>query len=258
MQPTPATPDSVHGETAADPLRLGRDALRLEALGLMTAGIVHDLGNMIQVLSSAVSILSRHPGVRSADGLQPVVSGALNSLERAKGLIRQNLGFARGDVVDSEDLDVTLCVAGMERLLRWITASDVTLHLNLAPHTPRLRCNRRDFENALLNLLLNGCDAMPDGGAISITTATARDAGKVCDVTVSVADTGEGMAPEILARACEPFFTTRLSGQGNGLGLAVVRRFVQTAGGVMTIHSKIGVGTNVTLRFPAASGPSTA
>ena len=252
MQPASAGYAFTHAEGVAGSLPLERDALRLAALGLMTAGIVHDLGNMVQVLSSAINILERHPGVRAAEGLQPVMSSAVSSLERAKGLIRQILGFARGDAEDDESLDVTLCVAGMERLLRWIAPDGVALHLSLAPNAPRLRCNRRDFENALLNLLLNACDAMPEGGAVSISAAL--DAGR--DLVVSVTDTGEGMSPDVVARACDPFFTTRTPGQGNGLGLAMVRRFVHAAGGGMAIHSRLGLGTAVTLRFPAASAPA--
>jgi signal transduction histidine kinase len=235
----------------------GRDRLRLEALGLMTAGIVHDLGNMIQVLSSAVSILNRHPIVRDADGLQPVVADAVHSLERATALVGLISGFGRPGTAGEEDVDIILCLASLERLLRWVAAGQVSLDLSLPPNCPRVTCNRRSFENAVLNLVLNARDAMPDGGKLRIVADARLDDAHPASVLVSVIDTGGGMAPETLARAFEPFFTTKPGGSGAGLGLPMVRRFAQEAGGRVVVRSSLGLGTTITLELPAASEPIT-
>lgn len=240
---------------AADPqaeaLRAGRDALRLEALGLMTAGIVHDLGKMIQVLSSATGILNPHPDLRAADGLEPVVASAVQSLERATAMIGQIAGFGRSGDVDMEDLDVTLCLTALERLVRWITAESIDLELRVSRACPKVTCSRRAFEHAILNLVLNARDAMPAGGNL-IIEAAASGPRSSC-VAVCITDTGEGMDAPTLARAFEPFFTTRGGQRGAGLGLAMVRRFAQTAGGGVAARSQPGRGTTVTLQLPAAA-----
>lgn len=242
-------------EIPTDPFRAGRDSLRLEALGLMTAGIVHDLGNMIQVLSSAMSILNRHPGVRAAEGLEPVVASAVQSLERATALIGMISGFGRAGDCEVEDLDVALCLAGLERLLGWITAGSIRFDLRVSPFCPRVSCSRRQFENALLNLVLNGRDAMPGGGVLIVDATASSDVGQAGDVIICVTDTGQGMDAYTLSRAFEPFFTTKGNGRGSGLGLAMVRRFTQEARGGVTARSQPGLGTTVMLTLPAAPRP---
>lgn len=241
-------------EIPTDLFRAGRDTLRLEALGLMTAGIVHDLGNMIQVLSSAMSILNRHPGVRAAEGLEPVVASAVQSLERATALIGMISGFGRAGECEVEDLDVALCLAGLERLLCWITAGSIRLDLRVSPVCPRVSCSRRHFENALLNLVLNARDAMPAGGVLTIDAMALSEGGQPSEVIINVTDTGEGMDAKTLSRAFEVFFTTKGS-RGSGLGLAMVRRFTHEAGGGVTARSQPGLGTTVTLTLPAAPRP---
>jgi signal transduction histidine kinase len=226
-----------------------QDAMRLEALGLMTAGIVHDLGNMVQVLASAVSLIERHPQVSVIEGLQPVIAGATSALDRTGALVRQIVGFARDDQAREELVDVPLCLAGLERLLRWICPEGVELTVAVAVDLPLLVCSRRNLENAILNLVLNACDATPAGGAITVRGQTAQDTIVGDCILLSVTDTGVGMAAETIQRAFEPFFTTKL-GTGNGLGLAMVRRFAQEIGGYAEIESTIGQGTTVVLRLP--------
>jgi signal transduction histidine kinase len=237
-----------------DPFRVRRDTLRLEALGLMTAGIVHDLGNMIQVLSSAMSVLNRHPDVRAAEGFEPVVASAVQSLERATAMVGLISGFGRAGRAEAEDLDVALCLAGLERLVRWITTEAIRLDMRVSPACPRVTCSRRDLENALLNLVLNARDAMVAGGTLTIEAAGCSYGGHVCGVILNVTDTGDGMDAATLAHAFEPFFSTK-GGHGSGLGLAMVRRFAHEAGGGVTARSRPGFGTTVTLTLPAAAGP---
>ncbi|TGX55733.1 ATP-binding protein [Sphingomonas gei] len=222
-----------------------RDLLRLEALGLMTAGIVHDLGNMIQVLASAVNIVERHPEVRGSAALQPVVAAAIDSLDRAGGTVRQILGFVREDAATAEPIDVALALAGMERLLRWLCPHPVGLTLQLDAVLPTLICNRHKFENAILNLVLNARDAMPEGGRLTVS-ASAEPA----HLVIAVSDTGTGMTPAVAAAAFEPMFTTKPEGRGTGLGLPMVRQFARELSGSATIASQPEQGTTVTLHLP--------
>lgn len=231
----------------AMPLETGPDVIRLEALGLMTAGIVHDLGNTIQILSSSVEILDEHPTIKATRALHPVVGRAVRSLDRASALIRQILGFARNDGAQEEVVDLAVCLGGLERLLRWIGRDGMNLKVHVADGLPELICNRWNLENAILNLVLNARDAMPDGGTVQIDVGTSEDGSRLL---LRVADSGHGMTPDIKARAFEPFFTTKTERRGNGLGLAMVRRFAQEAGGSVDIWSEPHLGTTVTLRLP--------
>jgi signal transduction histidine kinase len=244
--------EGVH-DHAAETRPHGQDRLRLETVGLMTAGIVHDLGNMTQVVASAMNILKRHPSVRDAEGLQPVVDGAVNALEQVSAMIGLIVGFGRSGADDEVLLDVTLCLAGLDRILRWAVPDSVIVDISSPPNGLFVRCNRHNFENALLNLVINASDAMPTGGTVRVQACNSADNDRPAVVTVHVVDTGEGMAPEVLARAFEPFFTTKPAGSGNGLGLAMVRQFAHSAGGSVLAQSQPGAGTTITLHLPGAS-----
>jgi len=232
----------------ANPIESEGDVIRLEALGLMTAGIVHDLGNTIQILSNSVEILDEHPTIKATRALRPVVGRAVRSLDRANALIKQILGFARNDGTQEGAVDLALCFEGLERLLRWIGSDALDLRVRVAAGLPELVCNRWNLENAILNLVLNARDAMPDGGTVGIDVDRSEDDKWIL---LRVSDTGHGMTPDIKARAFEPFFTTKSDGRGNGLGLAMVGRFAQEAGGGVEISSEPGAGTTVTLRLPS-------
>jgi signal transduction histidine kinase len=228
-----------------------RDDLRLTALGLMTAGIVHDVGNMIQVLSSAVSIFEHHPSVDAAPALRPVIADASAALKGATDLVRQISGFARGADEGVQDVDIARCFADLERLLRWVVRDRVSLEIDVTGPLPSVRCLRRNLENAILNLVLNARDAMPAGGVISIAATAAPTEGPAPDIVIKVSDNGAGMPPAIMAKAFDPFFTTKGNLRGSGLGLAMVRRFAQLAGGSVVLQSTVGRGTEVTLQLPS-------
>ena len=226
-----------------------QDAMRLEALGLMTAGIVHDLGNTVRALASAVAMIERHPQVSNIRSLQPVILGATSALELTSALVGQIVRYASDERANEELVDVALCLAGLERLLRWICPDTVSLKMAVAVDLPLLVCTRRNLESAVLNLVLNACDATPAGGTITVRGRTSQDTIVGDCILIGVTDTGTGMTPDTIAHAFEPFFTTK-QGIGNGLGLAMVRRFAQETGGYAEIESAIGVGTTVVLRLP--------
>lgn len=248
-------PQMPRKQPSADPLRTGRASLRLEALGLMTAGIVHDLGNMIQILSSTVEVLNQHPTIKSTVALQPAVDRAVNSLERASALIKQILSFARVADNKQESVDIALCLAGMERILRWIGKDDMRIDIRTDTDIPPVICNRGNLENAILNLTLNARDAMPEGGSLSIKATASRDSDDtVTGVVLRVSDSGRGMTRATMARAFDPFFTTKPGTHGTGLGLTMVRHFAQENGGNVLIESTSMLGTTVTLRLPSRPG----
>jgi signal transduction histidine kinase len=257
MQPTLLQTNVLTPASAlsADPLHAGRASLRLEALGLMTAGIVHDLGNIIQILSNTVDVLDQHPTIRATKALRPTVGRAVNSLERASVLVKEILGFARETDSKPETVDIAMCLVKMERLLRWIAGDHMRIDIHTDADMPRVVCSRLSLENAILNLALNARDATPKGGALSIRATSSRNRKNiVTGITLSISDTGCGMTQETLARAFEPFFTTKPDARGTGLGLTMVRHFAQEAGGNVAINSTSGLGTTVTLRLPCVQG----
>jgi signal transduction histidine kinase len=220
-----------------------------------SASLIHDVGNFIQVASSALNILARNPRLRDSD-IEPILASARASLSAAGSLVLRNAASLRSDD-EIDNVDVAQCLAEVEALV--VTSWDrrFRLHKRLEEGLPRLRCNRVALQNAILNLLLNARDAMPNGGDVALG-AVARER----EVEIAVADNGVGMSAETIERAFEPFFTTKADGLG-GLGLPSVERFARMAGGRVRVASELGVGTIVALFVPAetsrgndGSGPS--
>ena len=224
---------------------------RLEAVGLMTAGLAHDLANSVQTLTSAGNILRTHALVSGAADLQPMLAGAAVALRHVENMVTALLGFARSQPKDRSPFDPAQCIRALEPLLRWSIAADVVFSVHLQPELPRLGCNRQQLESALLNLVRNSNDAISGGGLIVLAVSTDRDRQHIL---LEVADSGIGMSAGNRARAFEPLFTTREI--GTGLGLATVQRFAHDHAGDVSIDSEPGGGTSVQLRLPAAEDAS--
>jgi CheY-like chemotaxis protein len=199
--------------------------------------------------------------------LRAAVEGALRAAERGAGLVRQLLAFSRKQTLMPETLDLNRLAAGMRDLLRRTLGEHIEIEMK--PHAalwPAL-ADKGQVENALLNLALNARDAMPSGGHLTIETDNVRldqdYASRNAEVLagdyvmLAVTDTGSGMAPEVVDRAVEPFFTTKEIGKGSGLGLSMIYGFVKQSGGHLKIYSEIGHGTTVRLYLPR-SGAMTA
>jgi signal transduction histidine kinase len=209
------------------------------------AGLVHDLGNYIQIATSAVRIISRHADVVASEGLGTMVSHAAASLERAGALIRRGTDDPVAEAVSIED-----CLTQMGPLLHYALGSDIRVKL-LVGIVPKIRCSALGLQNALLNLALNARDAMPAGGTLTVSAMTANGP-ENAEVEIAMRDTGIGMAREVLDRALEPYFTTRTGTTGHGMGLPGVRSFIEQFGGRLSIESAPYAGTTVTLRLPAS------
>jgi signal transduction histidine kinase len=211
-----------------------------------TAGIIHDLGNLIQIASSAVNIVARNPSIDTAT-LKPVIAGARASLERAGALVRQTIGLARERASSAEQVNLATCLTDVQALFQITGQRNIRLDVDVDTNLPLLTCDPLALQNAVLNLLFNARDAMPNGGTVSVRAeAISLDSGK--GIELRIADRGIGMKPDTMLRAFDPFFTTKTDGMG-GVGLSMVERFVQEVGGRVLIESEYGVGTTVRLQM---------
>jgi PAS domain S-box-containing protein len=256
------TRDITERKQAADELEKAREALfqaqKLEAIGKLTGGVAHDFNNLLNVVTNGLSVLRQHT-------IQPETLRLLDSMEKAakRGAIltQQLLSFARQQPLKPEPRDVGRLVNAFETVLRRAIRSSLQFDFRVVPGLPPIMVDATQFETALLNLVINASDATPEDGRITIS-AGVRDladqevgllkAGRYLAVTVQ--DTGAGMPDDVVARAVEPFFTTKPPGKGTGLGLSQVYGLVQQSGGELQIRSKVGEGTTVTMYFPAHAG----
>jgi signal transduction histidine kinase len=210
------------------------------------AGLMHDLGNFIQIATSAVRIMATRAEVAASPELETMVSYAADSLEQAGRLVR------RSDTPAADDEAVSLdsFFAQFAPLLRYAVGADVRIKL-LVGTVPKVLCSATGLQNALLNLALNARDAMPGGGTLTISALVA-DGPEAPEVEIVVRDTGIGMSPEVLAQAAHPHFTTKATVSGHGMGLPGVQAFVEQFGGRLLITSAPYAGTSVMLRLPVA------
>jgi signal transduction histidine kinase len=220
----------------------------------MVAGIVHDFRNLLTVLAIGADMLRR----RVSDAtLERVLDQIDAAVERGTALASKLLAFSRQQELDLEVVDVNQLVRALQPLMRSAAGCGERLQLDLASEVWPCRLDRTEFDRALLNLIVNARDAMPNGGEVRVATANASwraGAGRAMlprgeYVRVTVADDGQGMPPAVARRALEPFFTTK-GESGTGLGLSQVYGFVRQVGGDLRIKSVPGAGTTVDLFFP--------
>jgi signal transduction histidine kinase len=221
-------------------------AQKMDSLGSLAGGVAHDMNN---VLAAILSLASAHltiqpPESRAYLAFKTIQDAALRGAEMVKRL----LNFARQSPVESRLLDLNALLQEEARLLERTTLAKVNLTLDLFPDLHPIQGDASALTHALMNLCVNSVDAMAQGGQLTITS---RNLGED-QVEISVVDTGAGMTEEVLARALDPFFTTKEVGKGTGLGLPLVYNAVNAHRGTMTLASQPGQGTQVTLRFPAA------
>ena len=235
-----------------------RQAQKMEALGQLTGGVAHDFNNLLTVLQGSLEMLS---GRQQSDQLQARVDTALRTVERGERLTEQLLAFARRQPLAKATMDLNAQLRRMTELLVRTVGSGIAVRTDLAPDLWPVDADATQLELAVINLAINARDAMPTGGKLGIRTfnlAVRREAVQeqptVGDfVGLEISDTGQGMSPEVAARAFEPFFTTKEVGKGTGLGLSMVYGFARQLGGSASIRSEVGRGTAVTLLLPKVS-----
>jgi len=231
-------------------------AQKMEAIGQLTAGMAHDFNNLLQVINGnlEVALVSLDNPAAAREAL---VRGQRAAM-RAGKLTQQLLTFARKQRLEPKRININSLVVEFSEMLVRTLGDKVDLRLDLRPGLPPCMLDPTHLEMALLNVLINARDAMPEGGGVSVGTSIVRDEDRIHKhklppgtyITLCVIDKGSGMPPEVLRRATEPFFTTK--GPGTGLGLAMVHGFVQQSRGKLEIESEAGKGTTVKMIFPVA------
>jgi signal transduction histidine kinase/CheY-like chemotaxis protein len=229
-------------------------AQKVQAVGQLAGGIAHDFNNILQTVSGAARLLGQRAG--DPDAVRRLSEMIRDSAQRGESVTRRLLAFSRREELRAEVLELGDLLPGLCEVLAATFGSRYALRADIAAGLPRIVADRGQLETVLVNLATNARDAMPDGGPL-VLRAAAEDLPGDCGlppgryVRLSIEDDGEGMSPDILARATEPFFTTKPLGQGTGLGLAMARSFAEGSGGKLTIASAAGQGTKVTLLLPA-------
>jgi PAS domain S-box-containing protein len=235
-----------------------RQAQKMEAVGQLTGGIAHDFNNLLTPIMGGFEIIA---GRIEDERLKRLAETGLEAARRGAKLTSQLLAFSRIQRISMAPIPVNEVVANLDDLLRHAVGNSVEVVFALGEDVSHARCDANQLENALLNLALNARDAMPSGGTLTIGTGRITCGGEPDlepgdYVEVIVADTGEGMPADVLARATEPFFSTKPTGKGTGLGLPQVYGIARQSGGTLRIESAVGRGTRVRLFLPQASAPA--
>jgi signal transduction histidine kinase/CheY-like chemotaxis protein len=240
-----------------------RQAHKMEAVGQLTGGLAHDFNNLLTGISGALEMINLRVGQGRVTELDRYITAAQGATRRAAALTHRLLAFSRRQTLDPKPTDVNRLIAGMEELVgRTVGPANALEVVGAAGLWPAL-VDPNQLENALLNLCINARDAMPDGGRITIETANKwidertgreRDLAPGQYLSLCVTDTGEGMSPEVQARAFDPFFTTKPLGEGTGLGLSMIYGFARQSGGQVRIYSELGEGTTVCIYLPRHYG----
>ncbi|MGF6162692.1 signal transduction histidine kinase [Pseudomonas sp. 2725] len=249
-------------------LRHNEEALRqsqkMEAVGQLTGGIAHDFNNMLTGIIGSLELLRRRLARGRTEDLDSLIDLGVTSANRAAGLTHRLLAFSRRQSLDSKPVEMNTLVISMDELLQRSINETIRLDMQLDEHLWVAEADPNQLESALLNLVINARDAMPNGGSLVVSTSNQHfdedftqgqsnlDAGDY--VVLSVTDTGCGMPQSTINRAFDPFFTTKPIGQGTGLGLSMIYGFSKQSGGHVAIQSVVGEGTTVSLFLPRFGG----
>ena len=249
-------------------LRNNEEALRqsqkMEAVGQLTGGIAHDFNNMLTGIIGSLELLRRRVSHGKLDDLDSLIDLGVTSANRAAGLTHRLLAFSRRQSLDSKPIEINQLVTSMGELLQRSINESIALDMRLSDPLWTAEADRNQLESALLNLVINARDAMPNGGNLTVETSN-RHLDSVFTaaygtlqpgdyVELSVSDTGCGIPESVMGRVFDPFFTTKPIGQGTGLGLSMIYGFARQSGGHVTIHSEVAKGTTVSLFLPRFVG----
>ncbi|HEY0328440.1 MAG TPA: PAS domain S-box protein [Rhodopseudomonas sp.] len=234
------------------------EAQKMETIGQLTGGVAHDFNNLLAVILGSLSLLKKW--LPDDPRTSRLLDGALQGAERGATLTKRLLAFARRQELKLEAIEIQKLIPDMMDFLRQSLGPNINISIDIPPDVEPVKIDANQLELALMNLAVNARDAMPAGGALVITCRNAAAAASQRPpalppgdyVCISVADTGEGMDQATLAKAMEPFFTTKGLGKGTGLGLSMVQGLTVQSGGALTMTSDVGKGTVVNLWLPRA------
>jgi signal transduction histidine kinase/ActR/RegA family two-component response regulator len=233
------------------------ESQKMEALGQLTGGVAHDFNNMLMIISGHIGTLRKTAGdnpkaVRAAEAVQIAA-------QRGAALTKQLLSFSRRQRVNPSAVSIAEQAAAFREVLTSAVGGNIRIVLDIPAATWPVKVDANEFEIALVNLVLNARDAMPEGGVVTIVAenidvppSDLPHAITGEHVALAVSDTGVGIAPDVLGRIFDPFFTTKAVGKGTGLGLSQVFGFAHQAGGTVKAESRLGSGTRITLCLPRA------
>jgi len=242
-----------------------RQAQKMQAIGQLTGGIAHDFNNLLAIIMGNLELLNEQ--LTAQPELHELAQQALSATDRGAKLTQRLLAFSRRQPLLAQQTDLNKLVLGMLELMRRTLGANIRIETELANDLEQTLVDQAQLENALLNLVINARDAMPQGGRLTLTTANVpieTDEAARAEVRsgpyvmLAVSDTGVGMTPEVLERAFEPFFTIKEIGKGSGLGLSMVYGLVKQSNGHITIHSEPGQGATVRLYLPQITQPARA
>lgn len=246
-----AGPDVEDAPSSQGPAAEQAQARRLEAIGALASGVAHDLNNTLTTILNTYWLIDR---CSDDERVRRITAQGTRAADRASHLVRRLLDFAHKENPAEVAVDATRLLEDLAPTLRHAAGPRVAVEVTARPGTRPIITDPRQLETALINLVVNARDAMPHGGALTVTVdnVPADHPNGVGQVAFAVRDTGCGMTAEVLARATESFFTTKGRGAGTGLGLAMVQSFADRAGGALRLDSSPGTGTVATLLLPVA------
>ncbi|MDE1164740.1 MAG: response regulator [Pseudomonas sp.] len=256
--------DSVNNQLAIEVAERARteaqllQAQKIDAIGKLTGGIAHDFNNLLTGIISGIELIKKRTADGRSEKVMQYADAALNSALSAAALTHRLLAFARQQPLDTRPIDVNAHIRSLADLIRRTVGKKIVLQLNLSAKASIALVDASQLESAVLNLVINARDALPEGGTITVTTYAARQQGDVrladgAYVALSVKDDGVGIDHSVIDKVFDPFFTTKPLGQGTGLGLSTIYGFTRQSGGDVKIRSVSGQGTEVTLMLPASS-----
>lgn len=244
-----------------------RQSQKMEAVGQLTGGIAHDFNNMLTGIIGSLELLRRRLARGRTEDLDSLIDLGVTSANRAAALTHRLLAFSRRQSLDSKPVDMNQLINSMGELLHRSLNESIRLELHLHEQLWTAEADPNQLESALLNLVLNARDAMPDGGLLVVESFNQRLDKSFTNahenllpgdyVVLSVSDTGYGMPENVINRAFDPFFTTKPIGQGTGLGLSMIYGFSKQSHGHVSIKSEVGSGTTVQLYLPRCQGQQT-
>ncbi len=235
-----------------------QQAMKMEAVGRLAGGIAHDFNNLLTVITGNIELMRMD--LAPSGSLSPLLDEAAAATDSAASLTRQLLAFSRRQMIEPKVLDLNELVKELQRLLARIIGEDIVLQTSLTKDLGAVRVDPGQFEQVLVNLVVNAKDAMPDGGKLILETSNIEldeeyqrfhpevEPGRY--VLLAVSDTGIGMDARVKQRIFEPFFTTKPKGNGTGLGLATIFGAVKQAGGSIEVYSELAKGTTIKVYLP--------